>query len=50
MSGDEDSSEEEMYADFLTSHTTAIGSTTAYLTSTASAVEDISNLKSPSVT
>ena len=45
MSGDEDSSEEEMYTDYLTSHTTASGSTTAdFLTSTASIVEDISNI------
>ena len=45
MSGDEDSSEEEMYTDSLTSHTTASGSTTAdLLTSTASAVKDISNI------
>ena len=51
MSGDEDNSEEEMYTDSLTSHTTASGSITAdILTSTASAVEDISNLKSPSIT
>ena len=47
MSGDEDSSEEEMYTGSLTSHTTASGSTTAdLLTSTASAVEDVSNLPS----
>ena len=40
-----------MYTDSLTSNTTASGSTTAdILTSVASAVEDISNLKSPSVT
>ena len=45
MSGDEDSSEEEMYTDSLTSPTRASGSTTAdFLTSTASAVEDISNI------
>ena len=45
MSGDEDSSEEEMYTDSLTSQTTASGSTTAdFLTSTASAVENISNI------
>ena len=50
MSGDEDSSEEEMYTGSLTSHTTANGSTTAdILTSTASAVEDICNIP-PSVT
>ena len=40
-----------MYTDSLTSHTTASGSTTAdILTSTASAVEDSSNLKPPSLT
>ena len=40
-----------MYTDSLTSHTTASGSTTAeLLASTASAVENISNLKPPSVT
>ena len=51
MSGDEDSSEEEMYTDSLTSHTTASGSTTAdLLTSAASTVEDISSLKPPSLT
>ena len=51
MWGDEDSSEEEVYRDSLTSHTTASGSTTAdILTSTASAVEDNSNLKPPSLT
>ena len=50
MSMDEDSSEEEMYTDSLTSHTTASDSTTAdFLTSTASAVEDISNIP-PSLT
>ena len=50
MSGDEDSSEEEMFTDSLTSHTIASGSTPAdFLTSTASAVEDISNIP-PSVT
>ena len=50
MSGDEDSSEEEVYTDSLTSHTTASGSPTAdILTYTASAVEDNSNLK-PSLT
>ena len=48
MSGDEDSSEEEMYTDSLTSHTTLSGSTTAdLLTSTASVVEDVS--KPPSL-
>ena len=48
--GDEDDSEEEMYTDSLTSHTTASDSTSAdLLTSTASAVEDISS-KPPSVT
>ena len=50
MSGDEDSSEDEMYTDSLTSHATASGSTTAdCLTSTASAVEDICNIP-PSLT
>ena len=50
MSGDEDSGEEEMYRDSLTSHTTASDSTPAdLLTSTASAVEDISSIP-PSVT
>ena len=50
MSGDEDSSEEEMSTDSLTSHTTASGSTNAdFLPSTASAVEDISNIP-PSLT
>ena len=50
MSGDEDSSEEEMYTYSLISHTTASGSTTAdFLTSTASAVEDINNIP-PSLT
>ena len=49
ISGDEDDSEEEIY-DSLTSHTTASDSTSAdLLTSTASAVEDISS-KPPSVT
>ena len=48
MSGDEDSSEEEMYTDSLTSYTTTSGSITAdSLASTASAVEDIS--KPPSL-
>ena len=48
MSGD-DSSEEKMYTESLTSHTTASGSTIAdLLTSTASAVEDAS--KPPSLT
>ena len=51
MSGDEDSSEEEVYTDSMTSHTTASGSTIAdILTSTASAVEGNSNLKPPSLT
>ena len=46
MSADEDSSEEELYTDSLTSHTTASCSTTAdILTSTASAVEDNSNVQ-----
>ena len=50
ISQDEDGSEEEMYTDSLTSHTTASHSTSAdLLTSTASAVEDISS-KPPSVT
>ena len=41
MSGDKDSSEDEMYTDSFTSHTTASGSTTADpLTSNASALED----------
>ena len=41
MSGDEDSSEDEVYTDSFTSHTTASGSTTADpLTSNASALED----------
>ena len=44
MLGDEDSSEEEMYTDSLTSHTTMAD----LLTSTASAVEDVS--KPPSLT
>ena len=49
ISGDEDDREEEMY-DSLTSHTMASDSTSAdLLTSTASAVEDISS-KPPSVT
>ena len=40
MSGDEDSSKDEVYTDPFTSHTTASGSTTAdHLTSSASAVE-----------
>ena len=46
MSGDEDSSEEEVYTDSLKSHTTASDSTTAdILTSTADAVEDNSNVQ-----
>ena len=45
MLGGEDSGEEEIYTDSLTSHTTASDSTPAdLLTSTASAVEDISNI------
>ena len=49
MSGDEDSREEEIYTDSLTPHTTASDSTTVeLLTSTASAVEDVS--KPPSLT
>ena len=50
MSGDEDSGEEEMYTDSLASHITASDCTLAdLLTSTASAVEDVSN-RPPSVT
>ena len=50
MSEDEDSGEEEMYMDSLTTHTTASEYTPAgVLTSTASAVEDISSIP-PSVT
>ena len=50
ISGDEDGSEEEMYTDSLTSHTTASDSTSVdLLTSTASAVEDSNNV-APSVT
>ena len=50
LSGDEDSGEEEIYTDSLTSHTTASNSTPAdLLTYTASAVEDI-NYIPPSVT
>ena len=46
MSGDKSSSEEEVYTDSLTSHTTASGSTSAHiLTSTTSAVEDNSNIQ-----
>ena len=48
LSVDKDSSEEEMYTDSMTSHTTASGFTTPDLTSTASAVEDVS--KPPSLT
>ena len=45
MSGDDDSSEEEVYTDSFTSHTTASGSATADpLTSNASALEDISQV------
>ena len=41
MSGDEDSSEDEVYTDSFTSQSTASGSTTAdLLTSSVSAVED----------
>ena len=48
LPGDEDSSKEEVYTDSLTSHTTASGSTTAdILTSTASAVEENSNVQPP---
>ena len=50
ISGDEDGSGEEIYTNSLTSHTTASDPTSAdLLTSTASAVEDIS-IKPPSVT
>ena len=43
MLGDEDSSEDEVYTDSFTSHTTASGSTTTDpLTSSASALEDTS--------
>ena len=50
MSRDEDGSEEEMYTDSLTSHTTASDSTSSdLLTSAASAGEDISSIP-PSVT
>ena len=46
MLGDEDSSEDEMYRDSFTSHTTASGSTTAdLLTSSVSAVEDNSHVQ-----
>ena len=45
MSGDEDSSEDDIYTDSFTSHTTASGSTTADpLTSNASALEDNSQV------
>ena len=51
MTGDDDSSEEEVYPDSLTSHTISSGSTTADIpTSTASAKQDNSNLKPPSLT
>ena len=46
MLGDEDSSEDEVYTDFFTSHATASGSTTADpLTSSASAVEGNSHVQ-----
>ena len=46
MTGDENSSEGEMYTDSFTSHTTASGSTTADpLTSNASALEDNSSIQ-----
>ena len=46
MSGDEDRSEDELYTDSFTSHTTASGSTTADpLTSNASALEDNSSVQ-----
>ena len=46
MSGDEDSSEDEVYTDSFTSHTTPTGSTTAYPpTSNASALEDNSSVQ-----
>ena len=46
MSGDEDSSEDELYTDSFTSHTTASGSTTADpLTSNASALKDNSSIQ-----
>ena len=46
MSGDEDSSKDEMYTDSFTSHTIPSGSTTAdLLTSSASAVEDNSQVQ-----
>ena len=46
MSGDKDSSEDEMYTESFTSHTTASGSTTADpLTSNASAFEDNSSVQ-----
>ena len=46
MSGDEDSSEDELYTDSFTSYTTASGSTTADpLTTNASALEDNSSVQ-----
>ena len=46
MTGDEDSSEDEVYTDSFTSHTTASGSTTADpLTSSASVLEDNSSVQ-----
>ena len=50
MSWNEDSSEDELYTDFFTSHTTASGSTTADpLTSNASALEDNSSVQPSNV-
>ena len=47
MSGDDNSSEDEMYTDSFTSHTTASGSTTADpLTSSTSALEENSQIQS----
>ena len=46
MSGDEDSSDDEVYTDSFTSHTTSNGSiTTDSLTSNASALEDNSSVQ-----
>ena len=46
MSGNEDSSEDEVYTDSFTSHTTASGSTTAYPpTCNASTLEDNSSVQ-----
>ena len=50
MSGDEDSSEDELYTHSFTSHTTSSGSTTADpLTSNASALEDNSSVQPSNV-